>query len=46
VEHLPPDWPAVRAQQVFRDLDVALDGPGREAAAAILDVRPDQTAPA
>jgi phenylacetic acid degradation operon negative regulatory protein len=46
VEHLPPDWPAVRAQQVFRDLDVALDGPAREAAAAILDVRPDQTAPA
>jgi phenylacetic acid degradation operon negative regulatory protein len=43
VRHLPPDWPAVRAQKVFRDLDVALDPPARALATTLLDTRPDGT---
>jgi phenylacetic acid degradation operon negative regulatory protein len=44
VQHLPPDWPAVRAQKIFRELEVALDGPARAAAATLLDTRPDESA--
>ena len=40
VEHLPPDWPAVRAQKVFRELEVAYAGPARAAADRLLDLRP------
>jgi phenylacetic acid degradation operon negative regulatory protein len=45
VRHLPPDWPAVRAQKVFRDLDLALYPPARALAATLLDTRPDESAP-
>jgi len=41
--HLPRDWPAVRAQAVFRELAAALDGPARDAAGAVLETRPDET---
>ena len=41
VEHLPPDWPAVRAQKVFRDLEAAYAEPARAIAAGLLDLRPD-----
>jgi phenylacetic acid degradation operon negative regulatory protein len=44
VQHLPQDWPAVRAQKVFRHLEAALDGPARAVAAALLDTRPDASA--
>jgi phenylacetic acid degradation operon negative regulatory protein len=44
VEHLPADWPAVRAQRVFRELEAAFEGPARAAAAELLDLRPDETA--
>jgi phenylacetic acid degradation operon negative regulatory protein len=43
VQHLPLDWPAVRAQKVFRHLAAAFDGPARELAASLLDTRPDDT---
>jgi phenylacetic acid degradation operon negative regulatory protein len=45
VRHLPQDWPAARAQKLFRHLAATLDGPARELAATLLDTRPD-TAPA
>lgn len=41
VEHLPPHWPAARAQKLFRDLDAALLPPARSLAAALLDLKPD-----
>jgi phenylacetic acid degradation operon negative regulatory protein len=40
VEHLPADWPAVRAQKVFRDLEVSSSEPARSIAADLLDLRP------
>ncbi|GIE98638.1 PaaX family transcriptional regulator [Paractinoplanes rishiriensis] len=40
VEHLPADWPAVRAQKVFRELEQAYRGPASAVAAGLLDVRP------
>jgi phenylacetic acid degradation operon negative regulatory protein len=43
VQHLPADWPAVRAQKIFRDLEVTLDAQARAAAADLLDTRPDET---
>ncbi len=43
--HLPPDWPAVRAQAVFRGLAAELAGPAAEVADAVLDVRPDTSLP-
>jgi phenylacetic acid degradation operon negative regulatory protein len=43
VQHLPHDWPAVRAQQVFRRLEASFGGPARAIAAGLLDTRPDQT---
>jgi phenylacetic acid degradation operon negative regulatory protein len=39
--HLPPDWPAVPAQATFRELAAELETPAVEAAAAVLDTRPD-----
>jgi phenylacetic acid degradation operon negative regulatory protein len=42
VEHLPPDWPAVRAQKVFRDLEAAYAEPARAIAAGLLDLQPDK----
>jgi phenylacetic acid degradation operon negative regulatory protein len=44
VQHLPQDWPAVRAQKVFRHLEAALDDPARVIAAKLLDTIPDQVA--
>ena len=41
VQHLPPDWPAMRAQKVFRDLETKFDAPAREIAATLLDTLPD-----
>ena len=46
VEHLPPEWPAVRAQAVFRELEAEFEAPARAAAARELDVRPDGAPPA
>jgi phenylacetic acid degradation operon negative regulatory protein len=46
VQHLPPDWPAMRAQKVFRHLEATFDGPARYAASILLDTRPDETADA
>jgi phenylacetic acid degradation operon negative regulatory protein len=43
VRHLPRDWPAVRAQAVFRELAASLEGPARDAARAVLETRPDET---
>ncbi|MFD0523088.1 hypothetical protein ACFQZH_37665 [Paractinoplanes durhamensis] len=37
VEHLPADWPAVRAQKVFRDLEAAAREPARAIADDLLD---------
>jgi phenylacetic acid degradation operon negative regulatory protein len=39
--HLPADWPAARAQEVFRTLHAELDPDARAIAAEILDVVPD-----
>ncbi|GAA3441350.1 PaaX family transcriptional regulator [Planomonospora venezuelensis] len=41
-EHLPPDWPAIRAEQVFRTLTRAYWELARDLAAAILDELPLQ----
>ncbi len=40
VEHLPPDWPAVRAQKLFRELETAYREPARAVAEGRLDLRP------
>ena len=40
VEHLPPDWPAVRAQKLFRELEAAYQQPARAVADGLLDLRP------
>jgi phenylacetic acid degradation operon negative regulatory protein len=40
VEHLPPDWPAVRAQKLFRELEVAYQQPARAVADGLLDLHP------
>ncbi|MGR6921974.1 PaaX family transcriptional regulator [[Actinomadura] parvosata] len=39
-EHLPPDWPAIRAEQVTRTLADAYDRPARDLAAKLLDELP------
>ncbi|SEF88869.1 phenylacetic acid degradation operon negative regulatory protein [Nonomuraea solani] len=36
-EHLPPDWPAIRAEQVFRSLARAYEGPARRLSGQFLD---------
>ncbi|SHG15622.1 PaaX family transcriptional regulator [Geodermatophilus nigrescens] len=41
LEHLPADWPARRAQEVFRRWHAELDPPARAAAADILVTAPD-----
>ncbi len=41
VQHLPADWPAIRAQDLFDHLDSQLLGPARAAAAVLLDTVPD-----
>lgn len=40
VEHLPADWPAVRAQKVFRELETGYEEPARAVADGLLDLRP------
>jgi phenylacetic acid degradation operon negative regulatory protein len=45
VEHLPPGWPAVRAQAVFRQLEAEFEGPALAAAERTLDLRPDESTP-
>ena len=40
VGHLPPDWPAVPAQKLFRDLEAAYELPARAVADGLLDLRP------
>ncbi|MBB6345551.1 PaaX family transcriptional regulator [Nonomuraea muscovyensis] len=37
-EHLPEDWPAIRAEHVFHTLAHAYEGPARDLAARILDL--------
>ena len=44
VRHLPPDWPAIRAQQVFLRLDGALRVPAAEVAAQQLETMADDAA--
>lgn len=39
-EHLPPDWPAIRAEQTFHRLAHAYQEPARDLAATILDELP------
>jgi phenylacetic acid degradation operon negative regulatory protein len=41
VQHLPGDWPALRAQKVFRRLESELDAPAAAIAATLLETRPD-----
>jgi phenylacetic acid degradation operon negative regulatory protein len=41
VAHLPRDWPAERAQDLFYALNAAYDDQARAVAAALLDVLPD-----
>ncbi|MFI7544795.1 PaaX family transcriptional regulator C-terminal domain-containing protein [Actinoplanes sp. NPDC049599] len=41
VEHLPADWPAVRAQKLFRELEASSLEPARALAATLLDLLPD-----
>jgi phenylacetic acid degradation operon negative regulatory protein len=38
IEHLPPDWPAVQAEEVFHDLATAFREPAARLAAATLDL--------
>ncbi|MFC7528317.1 PaaX family transcriptional regulator C-terminal domain-containing protein [Actinoplanes sp. GCM10030250] len=38
VEHLPAEWPAVRAQKLFRELEAAYLGASREVAEGVLDL--------
>lgn len=40
VQHLPADWPAARAQALFRRTASALEGPAGAVAAPLLDTRP------
>jgi phenylacetic acid degradation operon negative regulatory protein len=40
VEHLPADWPAARAQKVFRSLEEAYRAPAEKVADGLLDVLP------
>jgi phenylacetic acid degradation operon negative regulatory protein len=41
VRHLPPEWPAVRAQEVFMRLNARLADPAEATAAGLLDTVPD-----
>jgi phenylacetic acid degradation operon negative regulatory protein len=42
-EHLPADWPAAPAQELFRALNDRLTAPAAEVAAALLETLPDKT---
>jgi phenylacetic acid degradation operon negative regulatory protein len=44
VQHLPEDWPAVRAQEVFLRLDESLRGPAAKIAAQVLETMPGEAA--
>src|SRR5690606_18515673 len=44
IEHLPADWPAAQAQQVFRRLHAELDPVARAIAAELLDTIPETDA--
>jgi phenylacetic acid degradation operon negative regulatory protein len=44
VEHLPPGWPAVRAQKLFRDLEASYLAAAHEVASGLLDLQPDEQA--
>lgn len=44
VQHLPDDWPAGPAQQVFQQVHDRVSGPAREMADRMLDTVPDETA--
>ncbi|MFD0396024.1 PaaX family transcriptional regulator C-terminal domain-containing protein [Streptomyces nogalater] len=39
-EHLPADWPAIRAEHVFRTLSARYDAPARQLADTVLDTIP------
>ncbi|NUP47775.1 MAG: PaaX family transcriptional regulator [Catenulispora sp.] len=39
-EHLPPDWPAIRAQELFHSLSQRYDAAAREEAERVLDTIP------
>jgi phenylacetic acid degradation operon negative regulatory protein len=41
VRHLPPEWPAARAQELFMRLDARLAEPARAMAADLLETVPD-----
>lgn len=43
-QHLPPDWPAERAQQVFRALHVRLEPQARAVAAETIETVPEEEA--
>jgi phenylacetic acid degradation operon negative regulatory protein len=40
MRHLSADWPAMRAQQVFRELDAAYEEPSRRLLSTVLDTIP------
>jgi phenylacetic acid degradation operon negative regulatory protein len=42
VQHLPTDWPAAGAQEVFHRLETSYDRPARTIAATILETVPDE----
>jgi phenylacetic acid degradation operon negative regulatory protein len=44
-ELLPEDWPAIRAEHVFRTLAQACDGPARSIAQSVLDTIPVEDPP-
>lgn len=37
-EHLPPDWPAIRAEQIFHTRAAGYERPAREVAGGVLDM--------
>ncbi|HKT03526.1 MAG TPA: PaaX family transcriptional regulator C-terminal domain-containing protein [Rugosimonospora sp.] len=41
IQHLPPRWPAIPAQDLFHRLDARLLDPAQVVAAELLDTRPD-----
>lgn len=45
IRHLPEDWPAERAQRLFRRLHAALEPEARAIAFALLDTRPEDDEP-
>src|SRR5690606_12935558 len=45
VRHLPEDWPAGPAQQVFQQVHDRVSGPAREMANRMLDTVPEDTVP-